>query len=245
MSPITKLNMSALKSALMVLKTFCYQINLHQATMTAIMVMSGSVIAYNINPWNNTQASGPRKDERNSPMDGASRPTSNTTFTPEQYNGGKRDPTTPDINKDNPSSHQRQKKPCCRVKVDTAAKVKKNFGIVYLRNPSINPADIFPKDVLEKFCVNFTCKGIECNNTICDFAYPRKALELKCKMIIVIPNHFIKKDVGWFNKYHFMRMPNITDGVKKLLGNTKGLPVDLSDSCIATWQIHWITKNFA
>jgi hypothetical protein len=31
--PITELNMIALKSALMVLKTFCSQINLHQATM--------------------------------------------------------------------------------------------------------------------------------------------------------------------------------------------------------------------
>ncbi len=55
-----------------------------------------------------------------------------------------------------------------------------------------------------------------------DFAHPRKALELKHKTIIAIANHFMKKDVGWFNKYHFMRMPNITDGVKKLLGNTKG-----------------------
>jgi hypothetical protein len=64
--PITKLNMSALKSALMVLKTFCSQINLHQATMTATTVMPGSVAAYTINPWNNTQASGPRKDEKNS-----------------------------------------------------------------------------------------------------------------------------------------------------------------------------------
>jgi hypothetical protein len=65
--PITELNTSALKSALTVLKTFCSQINLHQATMTAIRVMPGSVTAYTINPWNNTQASGPRKDERNSP----------------------------------------------------------------------------------------------------------------------------------------------------------------------------------
>jgi hypothetical protein len=44
--PITELNTSALKSALMVLKMFCYQINLHQATMTAITVMPGSVTAY-------------------------------------------------------------------------------------------------------------------------------------------------------------------------------------------------------
>ncbi len=84
--PITKLNMSALKSALMVLKTFCSQINLHQVTMTAIMVMPGSVTAYTINPWNNTQASRPRKDEKCSLADGASCPTFNTTSTPKQHN---------------------------------------------------------------------------------------------------------------------------------------------------------------
>jgi hypothetical protein len=48
--PITKLNTSALKSALTVLKSFCSQINLHQATMTAITVMPDSVSAYNFNP---------------------------------------------------------------------------------------------------------------------------------------------------------------------------------------------------
>jgi hypothetical protein len=52
--PITELNTSTLKSALTVLKTFRSQINLHQATMTAIMVMPGSVSTYNVNPWNNT-----------------------------------------------------------------------------------------------------------------------------------------------------------------------------------------------
>jgi hypothetical protein len=79
--------------------------------------------------------------------------------------------------------------------------------------------------------------GKECNNTNCDFAHPRKASKLNHKTIIMIANHFIKKDMGWFNKYHFMRMPNITDGVKKLLGNTRVLPVrwlHLSDSYIAT-----------
>jgi hypothetical protein len=92
----------------------------------------------------------------------------------------------------------------------------------YLRNPSINSADIFPRDMPEKLCLNFTCKGKECNNTNCDFAHPRKASELKRETIIAVANHFIKKDVGWLSKYHFMRMPNITDGVKKLLVNTKG-----------------------
>jgi hypothetical protein len=163
--PITKLNTSTLKSALTVLKTFRSQINLHQAAMTATMVMPGSVSAYNVNPWNNIQASGVRKEDKNSLMDCASCPTPNASFTPEQHNGGKRDLTTPNA--------------------------------------------------------SFTCKGKECTNTNCKFAHPRKALELKRKTIILIANHFIKKDVGWFNEYHFMRMPNITDGVKKLLVNTK------------------------
>jgi hypothetical protein len=108
---ITKFNTSTLKSALTVLKTFCSQINIHQATMTAITVMPGSVSAYNVNPWNNTQASGLRKDDKNSLADGASRPTPNATFTPKQHNGGKRDPTTPDMNEENLPGHQRQKKP--------------------------------------------------------------------------------------------------------------------------------------
>jgi hypothetical protein len=204
--PITKLNTSALKSALTVLKIFCSQINLHQATMTTITVMPGSVSAYNVNPWNNTQASGLRKDEKNSLVDGASCPTPNATFTPKQHNGGKRNPTTPNMNKENPSGHQRQKNPHCGVKVDTAVKEKKDLGMFYLRNPSINPADIFPKDMLEKLCANFTCKGKECINTNCKFAHPRKASELKYKTTILIANHFIKKDVGWFKEYHFMRM---------------------------------------
>jgi hypothetical protein len=100
---------------------------------------------------------------------------------------------------------------------------RKELGMFYLRNTSINPADIFPKDMPEMLCVNhFTCKGKVCNNANCDFAHPRKASELRREMIIAITNHFIKKDVGWLNEYHFMRMPSITDGVKKLLGNTKG-----------------------
>jgi hypothetical protein len=125
--------------------------------MTAITVMPGSVTAYTNNLWNNTQASRPRKDDKNSLADGASCPTSNTTFMPEQCNGGKRDPTTPDTNKDNPSGRQRQKKPRCEVKVDTAAKEKTKLGMLYLRNPSINPADIFPKDMPKKLCAIFTC----------------------------------------------------------------------------------------
>jgi hypothetical protein len=141
--------------------------------MNAITVMPGSIATYNVYPGNNTQASGLRKDDKNPLVDGASCPTSNATFTSEQRNGVKHDPTTPDTNKENPSGHQRQKKPCLGVKVDTAAKEKKYLGIFYLRNLSINPSDIFPKDMPEKLCTNFTCKGKECTNTNCNFVQPQ------------------------------------------------------------------------
>ncbi len=72
----------------------------------------------------------------------------------------------------------------------------------YLRNASINPADIFPRDMPEKLCANFTCKEKECNNTNCNYAHPRKHSELKHETIMMIANHFIKKDVGWLNEYH-------------------------------------------
>jgi hypothetical protein len=167
--------------------------NLHQATITAITVMPGSVTAYTISPWNNTQACRLRKDERNSLTDGASCSISNTTSTPKQRNGSKRDPTTPDTNYDNPSGRQRQKQPCRGVKVDTAAKEKNDLGMFHLLNASSKPLDIFPKDMPEKLCRNFTCKGKECNKANCDFAHPWKASELKRKTIIAITNHFIKK----------------------------------------------------
>ncbi len=37
-----------------------------------------------------------------------------------------------------------------------------------------------------------------------------------------LPVIIAKRDTGWFNEFHFMKMPNITDKVKKLLVNTKG-----------------------
>jgi hypothetical protein len=58
--------------------------------------------------------------------------------------------------------------------MDTAVKEKKELGMFYLRNISINPLDMFSKDMPNKICTNFICKGKECNNATCDFAHPKR-----------------------------------------------------------------------
>jgi hypothetical protein len=143
---------------------------------------------------------------------------------PKERRGDKRNPTTPDtVNDTNSSYGQKKKKPKRGVKVNTAAKARKDLGMFYIKNPLINPSEIFPKVMPEKICANFTCKGKECNNASCDLTHPKKPSELKCETIIAIADHFNKHKIDWFNEYHFMRMPDITDGVKKLLGNTRGI----------------------
>ncbi len=91
----------------------------------------------------------------------------------------------------------------------------------YLKNPNITPSDIFPKDLPFKLCANFTCKGKECTNANCGFKHPNKASEIPCESFLAIASHFSAKDIGWFNEYHFMKMPD--EGVKKLLGNSRGI----------------------
>jgi hypothetical protein len=185
--------------------------------MTPITAMPGILAAYTVSPWNNTQGCGTKQDDDTS--------YSNFNHNPntKQHRGDKCNPTTPNGSEEKTSAHQRQKKPCCAVKVDTAAKEKTKLGMLYLRNVSINPLILFPKDMPEKICTNFICKGKECTNANCDFAHPKRPSELKRETILVVASHFIKRDNSWFNEYYFMKMPNITNKIQGLLGNTKGL----------------------
>jgi hypothetical protein len=213
--PIAELNTKALVGALPVIKACCSQINLHQATMLPIVISQSVVATYNISPWNNTQSCG-------RPL--GAKPASDAKRSPEQRRGDKRDPTTPDTTNDTNSSNcQKQKKPKIGMKVDTAAKERKDLGMFYLKNPSINPSKVFLKVMPEKICAKFTCKGKECSNASRDFIHPMKPSELKRETIITIANHFNKNNISWSNEYHFMKMPDITNGVKKLLGNTRGI----------------------
>jgi hypothetical protein len=95
--PVAELNTKALVCAVTVMKIFFDQINFHQATMAPITVMPGIVAAYTVSPWNNTQARGTKKDDKNSSLaDGASCSKSNHNFNIKKHRGDKRIPATPD-----------------------------------------------------------------------------------------------------------------------------------------------------
>ncbi len=186
---INDLNTKGLINAITAFKAFCTQIQLNQAQMTPIITMPTSVTAYTINAWNNTQAC--------PPVGGAPA----TAGTPPQAHrrGDKRDPATPETPDDTkPSGHQQQAKKAKKggTKADGPAKDKKEMGMFFLKNPNINPSEVFPKDLPIKLCANFTCKGKECTNASCGFKHPTKSSEIPRESILAIASHFSEKDMG-------------------------------------------------
>ena len=71
----------------------------------------------------------------------------------------KRNPATPDGGKNKNKNTESNKK----VKViKTRGENKKEMGMFYLKNAEARVTDIFPQDLAQKVCADFTCKGREC-----------------------------------------------------------------------------------
>jgi hypothetical protein len=115
-----------------------------------------------------------------------------------------------------------RKKACGAVKVDTVAKEETELGVFYLRNASIIPSDMFPKDIPDKICTTFTCKGKDCNNVDCNFIHPRRPSELKRETIFGNHQSFHQMRYWLVQQVSFHEDAQISDKIKKLLGNTKG-----------------------
>ena len=46
------------------------------------------------------------------------------------------------------------------------------MGMFYLKNINIRAANVFPKDLLEKVCIDYLCKGRECTKERCTLKQP-------------------------------------------------------------------------
>ncbi len=91
----------------------------------------------------------------------------------------------------------------------------------WLTNPKMKMIEIFPCDLCEKVCIQFCCRGPECkrdSDSVCSFLHPCSLEILKLEMIELIRDHFLAKKDGWFNEYHFLKLPGLKPKYKALLG---------------------------
>ena len=98
---------------------------------------------------------------------------------------------------------------------------KKAMGMFHLRNPEINSSTIFPRDLAQRVCVDFTCKGKECIRENCTHLHPRQARDLDRAMVKAIGRHFATTKKGWLSDFHFRREKFPAD-VLAMLGGSEG-----------------------
>jgi len=83
--------------------------------------------------------------------------------------------------------------------------------------------DILPNGMTQLVCVDFACKGRECTRENCAFVHPRKVGDLKKETINAIGDHYLEKRVGWFNKWHFLKVKHeLHEKFKSLMGGKDG-----------------------
>jgi hypothetical protein len=97
-----------------------------------------------------------------------------------------------------------------------------DMGMFFLTKHDIKATDIFPKDLSNKICADFTCKGRKCTRENRPYSHPRNACKLTRETIAAIVHHFSSKKIGWLNKWHFIKLGNLPADVKALVGGKDG-----------------------
>ncbi len=104
--------------------------------------------------------------------------------------------------------------------------VQLDMGMFWLHNPTMKMNKIFPCDLRDKIRIQFCCRGQECKrdpDVFCPFLHPCSSEDLKLETIKLITDHFLAKKVGWFNEYHFPKLPGLKPKYKALLGSNDRL----------------------
>jgi hypothetical protein len=221
--PISELNNRSLTKALRVMKAFITQVDLAQSTNSPIVICRSNIYTYKVNPVNNTKCtlSGYSSRANNIKADGASCTTETQNIC--RNEAAKRNSAvTPDDNAKT-LANQCLKKSCCSVAADSTKRNVMEMGMFFLSKPDMKASDVFPKGMAELGCVDFTCKGRECTRENRTFVHPRKVSDLKKETDNAIGKHFLKKRVGWFNEWHFLKvMSELPEKFKQLMGGKDG-----------------------
>ena len=95
------------------------------------------------------------------------------------------------------------------------------MGMFYLKNTNMRATDVFPKDLVEKVCVDFTCKVKECTKEGCTLKHPRWPKDLLKETNKSIARNFETGKHGWCSDYHFRNYAMPAD-LNKIMGESDG-----------------------
>ncbi len=95
--------------------------------------------------------------------------------------------------------------------VETRGPDRKNMGMFYLKHPHCRVADIFPKDLEEKICRDYTCKEREFTKEIFPFKHPRNPRDMDKVTVVEITRNFATTKKGWISDFHFRNEPTLPD----------------------------------
>ena len=74
--------------------------------------------------------------------------------------------------------------------------------------------DIFPQDIAQMVCADFTCKERECTRDPCSFMHPCNPREMDKATVKAITQKFAITKKGWFSDYHFRSKNDAASGCK-------------------------------
>jgi hypothetical protein len=105
--------------------------------------------------------------------------------------------------------------------VETRSANKKEMGMFYLRNAEAQATDIFPRDLAQRICADFICKGRECVRESCQFMHPRNPREMDRVTVKAIARNFAITKKGWLSDYHFRHKTTLSADVKAMIGGSQ------------------------
>jgi hypothetical protein len=207
--PVADLNLTHHVKAIRVLKALIDQITLHQSQGTPITVQASITSKYS--PF---AATYPLFQAQPNPT--AARPME----TPNRRDAKRPNVTvTPEVVPTKTASPANTKK---HKGAEPAGFDKKTMGMFYLLKPEATGGDAFPKDMVDKICLDWSCKGKECIRDPCPFRHPRNVKDMEKDAVIAIARNFAKMKKGWLSEYHFRHERSLPADVLTMMGNAQG-----------------------
>jgi hypothetical protein len=99
---------------------------------------------------------------------------------------------------------------------------KKLMGMFYLKNANARAFDVFPQDLEEKICVDFTCRERECTKENCPFKHPWNPRDMDKNLVIAIAQNFKANKKGWLSEYHFWNETSLPEDVMAMMVGLQG-----------------------